>query len=39
MTGGLVYIVMYYLPEEIFLSEFKYFVQLLNLARVGVGGV
>jgi hypothetical protein len=37
MTGGLVYIVMYYLPEEIFLSEFKYFAQLLNLARVGVG--
>jgi hypothetical protein len=39
MTGGLVYIVMYYLPEEIFLSEFKYFAQLLNLACVEVGGV
>jgi hypothetical protein len=39
MTGGLVYIVMYYLPEKIFLSEFKYFAQWLNLARVGVGGV
>jgi hypothetical protein len=39
MAGGLVYIVMYYLPEKIFLSEFKYFAQWLNLARVGVGGV
>jgi hypothetical protein len=38
MTGGLVYIVMYYLPEKIFLSEFKYLAQCLNLARVGVGG-
>jgi hypothetical protein len=27
MAGGLVYIVMYYLPKEIFLSGFKYFAQ------------
>jgi hypothetical protein len=39
MTSGLVYKVMYYLPEKIFLSELKYFAQWLNLARVGVGGV
>jgi hypothetical protein len=39
MTGDLVYIVMYYLPEKIFLPGFKYFAQWLNLARVGVGGV
>jgi uncharacterized membrane protein YhdT len=38
MAGGLVYIVMYYLPEKIFLSGFKYFAQWLNLACVGVGG-
>jgi hypothetical protein len=38
MTGGLVYIVVYYLPKKIFLSEFKYFAQWLNLVRVGVGG-
>jgi hypothetical protein len=39
MTGDLMYIVMNYLPEKIFLSEFKYFAQWLNLAHVGVGGV
>jgi hypothetical protein len=37
MTGGLVYIVLYYLPEKIFLSEFKYFAQWLNLCVWGWG--
>jgi hypothetical protein len=39
MTGGLVYIVMNYLPKKIFLSGIKNFAQWLNLVRVGVGGV
>jgi hypothetical protein len=40
MTGGLDYIGSYVLSaRENLLSEFKYFAQWLNLARVGVAGV
>jgi hypothetical protein len=38
MAGGLVYIAMYYLPEEIFLFGFKYFAQWLDFGAWGVGG-
>jgi hypothetical protein len=37
MAGGLVYIVMYYLPEETFLSGFKYFAQWLDFGAWGWG--
>jgi hypothetical protein len=38
ITGGYVYILMYYLPERIFLCKFKYFALKLDFGAWGAWG-